>query len=84
MANSLIRNNQNRTNQTLNYFDGKPEGEIYVVQWQDIHKEASGIAQFISGRVQNSQIDPGQVLVLSPRRHFGYAIRDEFLELGCS
>ena len=28
------------------------------------------------------QIDPGQVLVLSPGRHFGYAIRDELINLG--
>lgn len=84
MANSLVRNNQNRTNRILNYFDGNPEGEIYVVQWQDIHEEALGIAQFISERVQNSQVDPGQVLVLSPRRHFGYAIRDELINMGVS
>lgn len=82
MANSLIINNQNRTDRILNYFDGNPEGEIYVVQWNDIHEEASGLARFISERVQSSQIDPGQVLVLSPRRHFGYAIRDELINVG--
>lgn len=84
MANSLISNNQNRTDRSLNYFDGNPKGEIYVVQWQDIREEASGIAQFISERVENSQVDPGQVLVLSPRRHFGYAIRDELINMGIS
>jgi superfamily I DNA/RNA helicase len=30
MANSLISNNQNRTDRILNHFDGNPEGEIYV------------------------------------------------------
>ena len=82
MANSLIMNNQNRTNRILNHFDGNPEGEIYVVQWNDIHEEAVGLARFISEHVQSSQIDPGQVLVLSPRRHFGYAIRDELINVG--
>lgn len=84
MANSLIINNQNRTNRILNYFDGNPEGEIYVVQWNDIDEEASGIAKFIIERVQDSRIDPGQVLVLSPRRHFGYAIRDALNNVGVS
>jgi superfamily I DNA/RNA helicase len=84
MANSLISNNQNRTDRILNYFDGNPEGEIYVVQWNNLDEEASGIAQFISERVQNLQIDPGQVLVLSPRRHFGYAIRDALINVGVS
>ena len=84
MANSLISNNQNRTERSLNHFNGNPEGEIYVVQWNNLHEEASGIAQFINERIQNLQVDPGQVLVLSPRRHFGYAIRDELINVGVS
>ena len=84
MANSLIVNNQNRTYRTLNHFRGNPAGEIYIVQWSGIEEEALGIAQFIQKRIQNLHIDPGQVLVLSPRRHLGYAIRDALINLGVS
>ena len=84
MANSLIANNQNRTDRTLNHFHGNPEGEVFIVQWNDIDEEASGIARFISERIQNSQVDPGHILVLSPRRHFGYAIRDSLISVGVS
>lgn len=51
-------------------------GEIHIVQWDSIKEEASGLADYISELVVRG-ISPGDILVLTPRRLLGYAIRDE-------
>ena len=53
-----------------------PAGEIHIVQWDSIKEEASGLADCISALVANG-VSPGDILVLTPRRLLGYAIRDE-------
>jgi superfamily I DNA/RNA helicase len=42
-----------------------------------MQSEAEGIAEYISTRVLSGEYNPGQVLVLCPRRYFGYLIRDQ-------
>lgn len=74
MANDLISNNSQHPRQ-LRPVDDAPEGEVYVVQWRDMESEAQGIAQFVKQKIVEG-ILPGKVLVLSPRRQFGYAVRD--------
>jgi len=44
-------------------------------------KEAEGIARFIKARVDAGTVAPGNILVLAPRRQFGYQVRDELLKL---
>ena len=53
-----------------------PQGEIHIVQWPSIEAEASGLAQLIQQRIVANQLQAGKVLILAPRRQFGYAIRD--------
>ena len=78
IANRLIAYNQNRTNnRVLRPKPGTEDAEFRVVQWQSMEEEAQGLATFIDGKVQSGDIRPGAVLVLAPRRQFGYAIRDE-------
>lgn len=55
---------------------GNPPGEIHIVQWDNIKEEASGLANYIRTLV-TSGVSPGDILVLTPRRLLGYAIRDE-------
>ena len=76
MANCLIANNRGRTARALQPWRDNPRGEIHIVQWKDMDQEAEGIAQFIKSRIVGGEISPGHVLVLAPRRNFGYAIRD--------
>ena len=40
-------------------------------------QEAIGIAEFVKGVIDNGQVDQGEILILSPRRQFGYKVRDE-------
>ena len=38
--------------------------------------EAEGVATYIKEKIVEDEVAPGRVLVLSPRRQFGYAVRD--------
>lgn len=76
MANSLIANNRRRTNRALIARPENGAGEVHIVQWQSMECEAEGLAEFIGGLVRSGRVEPGRVLVLAPRRQFGYGVRD--------
>ncbi len=82
MANALISHNVTRSNRQLQPMPGNPTGEIHSVQWTSMQDEAAGIAAFIKSRVDAGAVEPGNVLVLAPRREFGYMVRDELNGLG--
>ena len=84
MANALIQNNVTRSNRQLRPFPGNPAGEIFAVQWTSMEEEANGIARFIKARADAGSLIPGNVLILAPRREFGYLVRDELIGLGVS
>ena len=81
MANELVARNQNRRPRRLVPRPGNPEGEVSVVRWRSAAQEAQGLAQYIAGKINAGEVAPGRVLVLAPRRYFGYAIRDELRAL---
>ncbi len=76
MANRLISNNRRRTNRVLTARPENGAGEVHIVQWQSMEQEAEGLAEFIERLVRSGRVEPGRVLVLAPRRQFGYAVRD--------
>lgn len=83
IADSLIRKNHPEVNTPrLLPHKGNPEGEIQIVQWRTMEDEAAGIAAFVEELVEEKGISPGDILVLSPRRLIGYAIRDGLREQG--
>lgn len=84
MANALIHNNVTRSNRQLKPFPGNPAGEIFAVQWTSMEEEAEGIANFIKARADAGSLIPGNVLILAPRREFGYLVRNELIDLGVS
>ena len=49
-----------------------------------MQREANGIAQFIKTRTDAASVLPGNILVLAPRREFGYPVRDELRRAGVS
>ena len=77
LANALIRNNHRRSNRQLLPIEGDRQVNVRVIQWEDMYEEAEGIADFIEAKVRSGACDPGQTLVLCPRRQFGYLLRDE-------
>lgn len=74
-ANELIQNNQNRQPRILEPKDDNEPGTIQVVQWADFDSERDGIVRFVRRRVEEG-VDPGEILIMSPRRDLGNAIRD--------
>jgi len=76
MANTLISHNRIRQPRQLCCCEQNPAGEALVVQWRNYEEEAEGVAEFIRQRIADGSVDAGRVLVLSPRRQFGYAVRD--------
>ena len=81
LANQLISNNIGRAPRLLRPLATNPEGEVFVVQWTSLEEEANGIAKFIKGRITSESVSAGKVLVLSPRRQMGYAIREALVNL---
>jgi DNA helicase II / ATP-dependent DNA helicase PcrA len=47
-----------------------------------MQEEARGLARFVRQRIADQQVQAGRILILSPRRQFGYAVRDEFVRQG--
>lgn len=84
IANELVRNNLRRIGHD---FLPKPDnyhGDIHLVQWPSMETEAVGIARFIHSKIESGEFDPGKTLILSPRRQFGYMIRDALRKQGRS
>jgi superfamily I DNA/RNA helicase len=81
MAQTLIARNPGRVRDALQPHPGNPEGELHHVQWASVAEEAKGVAAFIRAKIAGG-VDPGDCLVLTPRRKVGYAIRDEIVAKG--
>lgn len=82
IANSLIQHNINRDNRALLPRGENGSGEIHIVQWLNLEDEIVGVINYVSKRIHDGEFDPGEVLILSPRRHIGYLIRDGLREAG--
>lgn len=82
IANSLIQNNLRRTGRVLEAHPENDVGEIDIVQWDSMEAEAVGLATFIGGMLDSGEYEAGRVLVLAPRRQFGYLIRDVLIARG--
>ena len=76
LAKTLIAKNTTASGRPLIPKDGNPAGEVRIVQWSSLTAEAKGIAEFVKQRIDAGEVEPGKVLILAPRRQFGYAVRD--------
>ncbi|KAB2902468.1 MAG: AAA family ATPase [Anaerolineae bacterium] len=82
LAKSLISHNQLRQRRDLYSVTEHSDADIHIVQWVDMDSEAAGIARFLHDKISCGEFTPGQILILSPRRQFGQAIRDQLQVLG--
>ena len=78
----MIGQNTRQSHRALQPHPAKERGEIQIVQWPGTEEEAEGLAQFVRKRVVDGEVQAGRVLVLSPSRIFGYAIRDALNGVG--
>ena len=82
IADNLIRTNHPQAqSQRLRPMPGKPDGNICTVQWPTIEAEAEGLRDFIV-KLVNEGYAPGEILVMTPHRRLGYAIRDQIAGVG--
>ncbi len=78
IAKSLISNNAVRMqDKRLEAAPGNPEGRVHNVQWDTLEDETIGLARIIERYLNAGWVDIGRVLVLTPRRLLGYALREE-------
>ncbi len=83
VADHLIKNNHPpATGPRLRRRAANPDGEIHVVQWTSMEQESDGAAAFVEHLVRHRGFAPGEILILSPRRLIGYAIRDKLVAAG--
>ena len=76
IANALIQNNINRVDRVLTHRKENLQGEINIVQWPTLVDEINGVVNHVARQIHDHVISSGEVLILSPRRHVGYLIRD--------
>lgn len=63
----------------LRPLSGNAPGAIHLVQWNSVEEEANGLAEYVGTLVARG-VSPGDILILTPRRLLGYAIRDRLRE----
>lgn len=81
IADSFIRHNHDPAGPArLNPLPTNPPGIINIVQWDNVEAEAQGLADHIAWLIEQQHYGPGEILVLTPRRLLGYAIRDKLEE----
>jgi len=79
MASNLIAKNPNRTLGDLIPFKTNPKGDVNIIQWNHHDDEIPGIVRIIIKELKGGLIEPGDILILSPRRIIGYQLRDYLL-----
>jgi superfamily I DNA/RNA helicase len=76
LASALISKNRNRTLGELVPYEQNQEGNVQIAQWPNSDQEIDGVVQIIKKEINSKLLNPEDILVLSPRRLFGYKIRD--------
>jgi len=73
-ANALIAHNIDREPRTLRPVAANGAGEMRIVQFPDVAREAQYIATFIDEQINGQGRNPGEILVLAQRRSIGNPI----------
>lgn len=84
ISNSLISHDQRRIRFVpLRANPNRQPAEIYIIQHRTLDDEISATADFIEKCLrENTDLPPGQVLVLTTRRFIGHRIRNALIERG--
>lgn len=84
LSNSLISHDPHTTRpQPLTPDSTRPDATIYVVQHATMAEEIASIAEFVDHYLaQHAGLPAGRVLVLTPRRFIGNAIKDALIVRG--
>jgi len=58
------------------------DGEVTILQWRMLGHEAKGIATIIGGKIASGEVNPEEILVLTPRKQIGYEISNNLNSMG--
>jgi len=65
----------------VQHLGANPDGEIYVLQWNGMVEEATGLSTIIRHYQENRDIDPGRTLILVQRSQLADRIKSNLLEM---
>ncbi len=82
LANELIQRNSLRKKRNLLPNEENPDGNVFCVQWNNLEEEIEGISEYISSNIHKGKIKQGDIIVLSPRKQFGYLMKSKLKEKG--
>lgn len=82
VANSLIGNNVDREPLQLVPVSENGPGEMQIIQYSDVAREAQAIAAFVDNEINKHGCHPGEILVLAQRRSIGNPIHAALQERG--
>lgn len=82
MACDLIERNYNEECEKLKPSPGKEVGFVHHRQWMTLDDQVKGAVAYVHWLRDTYHISEGDILVLSPSRKIGYAIRDQLREEG--
>ncbi len=83
MANSFIlQNHQAGVAARVRHFPDNCQGDVSIVQWGLAEEEIEGLSQYIEFLVNETDVDPNEILVLSPRRALGAQLAREINDSG--
>jgi len=81
LSSHLIGRNENRYEKELRALESNPEGEVMILQWPGIRREANGIARLVKYYTEDIGIPLGQVLVLVQRKELARKVEEELSNL---
>jgi DNA helicase-2/ATP-dependent DNA helicase PcrA len=83
IADKLIRENHpNSAEPRLRPMPTNIEGEVHVVQWPSLEEEVAGLGNYVTWLINEREYEPGEILILTPRRRIGYLLRDHISAAG--
>jgi DNA helicase II / ATP-dependent DNA helicase PcrA len=82
MATALISHNPNREAELVRPYAVNPPGDVQILQFPTMEDEAVGIANRVAAYLRTTEIDPGEILILTPRRKAAYLLRTALMNAG--
>ena len=79
LASELIANNPQMDQKTLTPDPTKDAGFLECRQWPTLDDQVEGATRYVQWLMRARGIPPGEILVISPSRQIGYAIRDNLV-----
>lgn len=81
IADSLIKENHDTDDVRLTAHQNNPDGQVDIAQFNSFDDESNGLSELINHLVNNDDYDPGDILMLTPRRAIAYQVRDNLNDL---